>query len=259
MKKHFGKWLTKYKLLFFLFPYLVVAQVNTEKFRLDNNKKGFSGNITFGLNVTAGNSEYVNFEPSLRLNYNTTNFTNFIISSYNRKQSNVKTDKEYLLVHKGFTHIRSTRLLNMYVSIEVFGQFEFNDFIRLEQRFLTGTGVRLESLQSLKKIELIFGIGGMIEKEIYDICETSLFRSTNYLTFTWKFTNYGLLTSTTYFQIVPYILKDFRIISENTLMIKLTSWLTLGIDIKLRYDNDQIVGVKKKYDFELSNNLTIVF
>lgn len=258
MKKHFGKWLTKYKLLFFLFPCLVVAQVNTEKFRLDK-KKGFSGNITFSLNVTAGNSEFVNFEPSLRFNYNTDKFTNFIVLSYNRKQSALKKEKEYLFIHNGFVHIRSTRLLLSFFSVETFGQYEFNDFIRLEQRYLFGTGSRFELLQYLENVELIFGIGGMIEDEKYDICESLLFRSTNYLTFMWKFTDYGLLSSTTYFQVVSYILKDFRVISENSLTVKLISWLTLGITAKLRFDNDPIVGVKKKYDFELSDDIIIKF
>lgn len=247
-----------WKFLILLIPCLAIAQVNTEKLRTEE-KEGFSGNVSLGYGMAMGNSEYLSFTPAARIDYNTKNYTNFIAASYNRKQSQLKNGKEFLLAHKGFTHIRSCRKIIPFFSWEVFGQWEFNEFINLERRLLGGTGARMNVLSSTST-KLIVGTGGMFEHEVYNAeDDKSLWRSTNYVRFTWQFTEHGSFQTTGYYQVAVKEPKDYRIISDSGLQLKLSSWLIFGTFAELRFDNDPSVGVEKKYDLELNNNLTVEF
>lgn len=247
--------------IFLFIPSITLSQINTEKLRIDE-KLGFSGNLSIGYGMAMGNSEYLSFTPAIRIDYNTKKYINFIAATYNRKQSELKLDKVYLLAHKGFAHIRSARLINQFFSWEVFGQWEFNEFINLESRLLSGTGVRMNLLPvDISSVQLIMGIGGMFEHESYNNEEKDkgLFRSTNYLKFTWAFAEYGAFHSTTYYQFAVEEPKDFRIISDTGLKFKIVARLLFGIAATIRFDNDPSWGVPKKYDLELNNNLTMEF
>jgi len=250
-----------WKCLLLLLPCLAVAQVNTEKIRSDE-KQGFSGSVSLGYSMAMGNSEYLSFTPSTRIDYNTEKYINFIAASYNRKQTELKKGKEFLMAHKGFAHIRSARILNEFLSWEVFGQWEFNEFINLERRLLGGSGARFNLLHSIsdQSIKLFLGTGGMYEHEVYSVeNDKSLWRSTNYVSFKWKFTKQGSVQTTGYYQVSVVKPDDYRVISDNALKLKMAEWLTFGTSVSLRYDNDPAIGVKKKYDLELNNNFTAGF
>jgi hypothetical protein len=250
-----------WKCLLILIPCLLSAQINTEKLRNDK-EKGFSGNVSLGYGMVMGNTEYLNFIPTIRLDYNTDNYINFISASYNRKQSKLNKDKKNLLEHKGFAHIRSARIITPFLSWEEFGQWEFNEFINLKNRLLIGTGARMDLLSSKGNlpVSLILGVGGMYEEEDYNQGnDKKLLRSTNYLTFIWNISGSVLVQTTSYYQFAVEELEDYRIISESGLKFDLSSWLIFGTNVALRYDNDPTEGVKKKYDMELNNNLTVSF
>ncbi|MBN1757551.1 MAG: DUF481 domain-containing protein [Chitinispirillaceae bacterium] len=244
-----------------LIPCLTTAQVNTENLRADE-KEGFSGNVSLRYGMAMGNSEYLSFTPAARIDYNTIRYNSFIAASYNRKQSELKKGREYLLAHKGFAHVRSARRFNSFLSWEVFGQWEFNEFISLERRLLGGTGARMNLLSRLfvPSIRLILGMGGMFEHEVYTAEDAkALWRSTNYITFNWNFSKQGSLHTTAYYQVAVAEPHDFRILSDSGLKFRLASWLVFGTSAGLRFDNDPIAGVVKKYDLELNNDLTVEF
>lgn len=244
-----------------LLPCLVIAQVNTEKLRVEA-KEGFSGNLSLGYGMAMGNSEYLSFTPAARIDYNTTRYSSFIAASYNRKQSALKKDRASLLVHKGFAHVRTARNFSSFFSWELFGQWEFNAFINLERRLLGGTGARMNLLSSFPgvPVRLLLGMGGMYEQEVYDTeADKALVRSTNYITFSWNFSRQGSLHTTAYYQVAVTNPGDFRILSDSGLRLKLAAWLVFGTSVGIRYDNDPIAGVAKKYDLEMNNDLTIEF
>lgn len=246
--------------LLILIPSLLLAQVNTVKMRNDE-KKGLSGNISVGYNMAMGNSEFLNFSPSVRIDYNTENYTNFITASYNRKQSKLDKNEDNLLAHKGFTHIRSVRSYSNLYSWELFGQWEFNEFINLENRLLVGTGARLDLTSDIfSTFDISLGIGGMYEIEEYIADkDKELWRSTNYLKIDWGLSDYASINLTSYFQFALSEPKDYRVLSEGELKINLSSCIIFGTSVNLRYDNDPSFDVKKKYDVELGNNFTIAF
>lgn len=244
-----------------LIPCLAIAQVNTEKLRTEN-KEGFSGNVSLGYGMAMGNSEYLSFTPSTRIDYTTEKYTSFIAASYNRKQSELKKGSEFLMAHKGFAHVRSARKITPLLSWEVFGQWEFNEFINLERRILGGTGARINLLHSLgtPSLRLFLGAGGMYEHEKYSADdEKALLRSTNYVSFMWRFSELGLFQTTGYYQVAVKETENFRIISDSALKFKLASWMVFGISVSLRFDNVPATGVEKKYDLELNNDLTVEF
>ena len=237
-----------WKATILLIPCLTLAQVNTEKLRADE-KEGFSGRVSIGYGMAMGNSEYLSFTPAARIDYNTKTYTSFIAASYNRKQSELKKGKEFLLAHKGFAHVRGARKFTPFFSWELFGQWEFNEFISLERRLLGGTGARMDLLSafSAPSLRLILGAGGMYEYEIYTSeNDKALWRSTNYLTFSWNFSKQGSVYTTCYYQFAVTDPADFRILSDSGLKLKLAAWLVFGTSAGLRFDNDPVAGVKKK-------------
>ncbi len=250
-----------WKAIIFLIPCLTLAQVNTENLRADE-KKGFSGKLSLGYGMAMGNSEYLSFTPAARIDFNTTWYSSFIAASYNRKQRALKKDRASLLAHKGFAHVRTARIFNSLFSWELFGQWEFNAFISLERRLLGGTGARMNLLHSFPDapVRLLLGMGGMYEQEVYTTeADKALVRSTNYITFSWNFSRQGSLHTTAYYQVAVTQPGDFRILSDSGLRLKLAAWLVFGTSVGIRYDNDPIAGVAKKYDLEMNNDLTVAF
>ena len=250
-----------WKMVILLLPCFIIAQVNTEKLRTDE-KEGFSGKVSLGYGMAMGNSEYLSFTPAGRLDYTTKKYTGFIAGSYNRKQSELKKGEEYLLAHKGFAHVRSARKFMPFLSWEVFGQWEFNEFISLERRLLGGTGARMNLLSALSvsSVRCILGVGAMYEHEVYNVeNDKALWRSTNYLTFSRDFSKHGSVHTTCYYQVAVTNPRDYRILSDGGIRFKLASWLVFGTTAGVRFDNDPAAGVAKKYDFEMNNSLAVEF
>ena len=237
------------------------SQVNTEKFRKENEEAGISGKVSLAAGFASGNSEYVNVKSGARIDYSVNNFDFFLVGNYEFQEA-----KEEKVVNKGFAHLRSIIMLTPTLFIEFFLQKEFNQFILLEDRNLAGSGVRLDviNLFSAEKdslLEIYLGSGFMFENERYNISvspETNLFRSTNYLTIKWRITNNFSFTTVNYFQFNVKRVHDFRILSDTGLNLSITKNLEFNSSLSWRFDNEPVEGVKK-YDVEVTNGLTFSF
>ena len=119
----------------------------------------------------------------------------------NLKRGEQKNDK---FINKGFIHLRSVRTLSNIISVEIFGQLEYDDFIKLKKRQLAGVGLRILSLQKPDLVAIHVGVGVMKEIEAYTVSSESnkdLFRSTNYLTTNFVLNNTVNLFATGYYQV----------------------------------------------------------
>ena len=236
-------------------------QVNTEKFRKENEEVGISGKISLAAGFASGNSEYVNVKSAARIDYSIKDFDFFIVGNYEFQEA-----KDEKIVNKGFTHLRSIITLCPALFIEFFLQKEFNQFILLEDRNLAGSGLRLDAINLFTTgedslVEIYLGSGFMFENERYNIAilpVTNLFRSTNYLTIKWPITNNFSFTTINYFQFDVKRVHDFRILSDTGLNFSITENLTFNSSISWRYDNEPVKDVKK-YDVEVTNGLTFGF
>jgi putative salt-induced outer membrane protein YdiY len=248
-------------IMFLIWTSFSIPQVNTEKFRKENEEEGISGKVSLAAGFASGNSEFVNVKSAARIDYSVKNFDFFLVGNYEFQEA-----KDEKVVNKGFAHLRSIITLTPSLFLEFFLQKEFNKFILLEDRNLAGSGLRLDviNLFSAEKdslVEIYWGSGLMFENERYDISvspKTNLFRSTNYLTIKWQIANDFSFTTINYFQFDVKRIHDYRILSDAGLNFSITENLVFNSSLAWRYDNEPVEGVKK-YDIEVTNGITFSF
>ncbi len=238
---------------------IILGQVNTETLRKSDLEKGFHNNIQFRLGLNSGNSEYLKLKSKFRLDYTAKNFYTFGVAEYQR---GLQADE--LFINKGFAHFRYIRNLVKTIRYELFTQKEFNDFILLKDRNLAGMGLRksflfLKEKQSHFKLHL--GMGFMWENEKVDlttIIETNLFRSTNYISASWKIDDRVQFIHINYIQFDVENPTDYRILAESTVLFSITKAFHFQASLEFRYDNEPPLSIKK-YDLEITNGVTFSF
>lgn len=251
-------------ILIIILQQTVHAQVNTEVFRKEFSEDGIYHKINFDLGITKGNTEYTTVRPAYRVDWIDGKFHNFGIISYAYAEDATKKRE-----NRGFIHLRTTYELLSFFWAEMFVQKEFNEFILLKDRNLIGFSSRFqiinETLQidSADKLEIstFLGIGGMIENEDLNTRppkETTVGRLTSYLSFGVNIPGNLFIKSTTYYQPRFSNDKDYRLLNESSLNIKINKYLTFRTTLRLRYDSEPPEKVKPR-DLNLLNGIQIEF
>ncbi len=258
------------------------AQVNTESMRVGAEEPGWASTIDLSSSLQRGNTErdilgagarvqyawlHANGEPETGDGEETndeemqrpTNVV-FLTSNYSFTRLN-----ENRFVNNALSHLRFIREHSARFSYEAFGQHQFNEFTRLEQRLLFGGGVRFRVLQA-PRAEVFLGTGYMLERETLDLPSelsdprrSEHHRSTNYLTVRYNSEDERLrLVETLYFQTRFDRTEDFRVLSETSFEIRLLRRLALAISLNVTHDSEPPTGVKET-DVVLSNSLRYSF
>ena len=256
------------------------AQVNTEKTRVGANEPGWGGTFDVNASLQRGNTEREILGAGVRLQYAwprleadvasetessddpATGPANviFLVSNYSFTRLN---DNRY--INNAQAHLRFIRQHSPRISFEVFGQYQFNEFIRLEDRFLAGGGGRFALVQA-ERTEVFVGAGYMLEQETLDLPASLPYprssehhRSTNYLTVRYNSENERLrFVQTLYAQPRLDRPEDFRLLSETSFEIQLFQRLALAINLNVTHDSEPPTGVKET-DVALSNSLRYSF
>lgn len=258
------------------------AQVNTESMRVGAEEPGWASTIDLSSSLQRGNTErdilgagarvqyawlHANGEPETGESEETndedvqrpTNVV-FLTSNYSFTRLN-----ENRFVNNALSHLRFIREHSARFSYEAFGQHQFNEFTRLEQRLLFGGGVRFRVLQA-PRAEVFLGTGYMLERETLDLPaalpdarRSEHHRSTNYMTVRYNSEDERLrLVETLYFQTRFDRAQDFRVLSETSFEIRLLRGLALAISLNVTHDSEPPTGVKET-DVVLSNSLRYSF
>ena len=256
------------------------SQVNTERIRVGANEPGWGGTFDVNASLQQGNTEREILGGGVRLQYawprleadaagetesgdeEATGPANvvFLVSNYSFSRAN---DNRYVNNAQG--HLRFIRQHSSRISFEVFGQYQFNEFIRLEDRFLAGGGGRFALVQA-ERTEVFAGIGYMLEQETLDLpapqpdgTSSEHHRSTNYLTVRYNSKDERLrLVQTLYAQPRFDRLQDLRLLSETSFEIQLFRQLALAINLNVAHDSEPPAGIKET-DVVLSNSLRYSF
>lgn len=241
----------------------LISQVNTEILRKDPDETGWFNSLGLAIGYSDGNTEYQNYEANVRSDIVFNTMRAFVQMNYQFKQAEEKT-----LTNKAFVHLRYIAELVKHLEAEAFGQQEFNEFISLKERVLAGGGLRTgfqigkdTSEKSEPVLAIYFGAGLMYEYESYELKSAEIMRlarSTNYLNFTLNLNDYLSLGNVTYYQADVQNFKDYRILNDSVLEIKINNWLSLTTTLAYRYDSMPQPGIEK-YDIEIKNGLTVRF
>ena len=250
---------TAISLLALLFvPAFLGAQVNTEKLRRDQAKRGLSFSTGVSAGIDRGNSEFVAISGDVRFDWTRNGNDNFAVAQYDFKES-----QRGKISNRGFVHLRSMWDLSSLLAVEGFAQSEFNEFISLRNRELLGVGTRwhalvLEEDSAAVSLHVTIGIGLMFEHEYYTTSPTDQrfdrLRSTNYLTVDFRFDERSTLRAVTYYQPLPADPGNFRLVSETSLTFAITRSLAFTTTLSYRHNSRPVLDVRE-YDLHLRSGV----
>lgn len=237
----------------FLLPGASAAQVNTEGLRKDREQDGIAGRLGLLLAVTKGNSDFTELSVNPSLVARSDAHLLFSISEF----SSVFADGNSV-VNEGFSHLRYNYSLSRVVVYELFVQAQYDKSQLLSERYLAGTGIRL-NLIDREKLEGAIGVSSMYEWETLTTgTSTDLVRSSNYVSMNFIHDKTLTLSSTLYIQPAWRDIGDMRVLAEVNVTFNISSLLGFTAEFDYRRDAQPPPGTKN-YDFTLKNGITLRF
>ena len=239
----------------------ITGQVNTESMRSEENRFGFSSQFSLDVGYEKANSEVLDLVAEYRLDYiKQGNFHSFMVINLENGYEKENDLPKNIITNKGFAHLRTTKDLFTNYQMEVFTQYEFNEFLLLNDRYLLGSGLRI-GINKSKLTNTHLGIGLMVEKENYNIDEENdkkLLRSTNYIKNNIALSSNIDLSNTVYFQIASSDFNDYRILYDGGLNFQVNDVIAFSTELNYRYDNDPQGDLGNSY-VQVSNGVLINF
>ncbi len=263
-----------------LAPRAGLATVNIEKYRLSLEDDGATGSLSLGVTSKTGNVD--TFETSLSGTAGARFAENFLLLVVSGKYAAKRTGDDRLESPSGSLFDPDARYANKLLGAarynrdlherwvwELFGQVEYDEFLRLDLRALGGTGPRF-TLLAKEQGAVHVGTAYMLEHESQDpdlVAEhptTLAHRWTSYLSFAFSPTDSLEISSTGYIQPRFTDFSDFRILNESELSVAITEHFSLGVAFTLRHDSDPAELIEGEpplvpTDTALTNKLTLAF
>ncbi len=241
----------------------LIAQVNTEAMRNDDEIEGLKNKFSLELEYEKADSEVLELSSAYRVDYKSkNNFHAFLAIKYNNGFEKESDQEKNIIKNKGFAHLRATKNISENFGIESFTQYEFNDFLLISSRQLIGLGSRLE-LNHGKTANTFLGIGLMKEIEKYkgegeNLNNEDLIRSTNYIRNSMEISSNVTLGNTCYIQIATDDLNDYRILYDGKINFNISESIDFEFSVNYRYDNEPHGNLESSY-VQISNGLSIEF
>ena len=250
-----------------LFPLIIlqsgtaVAQVlNVESFRTEaaiDTTASWSGETAFDVSLSK-------FNESVFLLGNETNASYFS----GKHRYLFLTSVELInvdgasVISNGYFHLRSTFNENRKISPEIFTQYQYNENLGLNERYLFGGSIRYRFLDR-PGIRGSIVTGAMYEHEQWRLANDT-FVTKDLLKSTSNVAVRGDLTETTellligYYQARPDKFFNPRVISENQLLMRISKYLTYRVKFTLTYESEPI-GETPDLIYTLKNGLVFSF
>ena len=239
----------------------IAGQVNTEAMRSEDDRFGFSNQFSLDVGYEKASSEVLDLASEYRLDYiNQNNLHSFMIISLENGYEKEEHTPKNIITNKGFVHLRTTKKLTPKYQVEIFTQYEFNEFLLLNDRYLLGSGLRI-GFNNYKLANTYLGIGFMAENESYDLDienEMNLLRSTNYIKNNITLNSKIELSNTAYFQIASDDFNDYRILYDGGLDFHVTDFFAFTFELNYRYDNDPQGDLGNSY-VQVTNGVSFNF
>lgn len=206
--------------------------VNIEDSRKKIDSSGLYGHIDLALNLFQSSNKLLTFKGASRVDILQEKGAWIGIVDYRI----IHSDKSKLQ-DDGFFHMRYGRFLRERLTWEGFTQLQHNRQLRIDLRWLIGTGPRF-ALYNKPKQRIFFGAMYMYE---YDelIASNTIWRDhriSSYLSLHLQLSKLLNFASTSYFQPLITNFSDSRISSVNSLNFKLSSHLRFRVQFNISYD-----------------------
>ncbi len=221
------------------------AQVNIEKIRESKTEKGFAATVKLDLATRSGNVDITTLGVDTRIDFAGQRDKSFLLA---------RGDFGWLdgnrFSNGGLLHARYTHSLSGSIGAEGFGQIDYDKSRNLDFRSLAGIGLRL-SIYQRENFRTVWGTSYMLEHERYDLppdahhpIEETVHRWNNYLNIAASMSDKLDFAWIIYSQPRLGDFKDIRLLSEASLSIRVSRYLSLTNTYRLRYDNEPPDGIE---------------
>lgn len=208
--------------------------VNIEEKRITTDSVGWAGSASAEFSLVKIDNLIANLNTDAHLQHTSSKNQWLFISSFNFLQA-----ENTNLVNEGFAHFRYNRKLTKGIRWEAFTQGQFNGLTKINFRGLTGTGPRF-TLAENEKFKSFLGMLYMFEYEEIDD-EGTIHRDhrvSSYLSFSVKPSTTFSFINTTYFQPRLDQFSDFRLSTDNAILLKISDKLQFKTTYSLLHDTN---------------------
>ena len=228
-------------LLFFLFGVMSgSAQVlNIESARFVTDTDGWVGHLGFSFIAVQNTRQVISFGNDAQLQYRKHRSRYLLVSNVALERAGGQD-----FVNTGFQHLRYNYYVNDWLTWELFVQEQYNKVLKMDSRFVVGTGPRL-TLFYRDRYRMHLGVIYIHEDEKVtgETTEYHDHRISTYLSFSWNVGKNTELVSTTFYQPNVKDLQDYRIATNNFLEIDIHKHLAFRTGFDLLYDTKQPQGI----------------
>ncbi len=230
--------------------------VNVEKKR-KGNKNGFQGTGGVAFIMKESGKKIIEFQNSIDIQYKY-NANTFIFLNNIR----FMTIDGGGLENDGFVHLRYNYTIkdSSFITLEAFGQYQYNENKLLNKRFVGGIGPRF---RIFNKKSIKWFIAPLVMYE-YEQLSDSLNTETRLLRFDANTSLSISLGKSLSFNHVTYYqpdfgnFNDFRISSETGLRFHITKYLSFDMSYAIDYDSDPPPEIQQIF-YSFKNKLLITF
>lgn len=208
--------------------------VNMESLRKPTDTTGFAGGIALNGNYLDNDKVIytLGFEPNVQ--YKTGKNLFLVVGDYKITRSEKQAFQDAAFLHLRYNYKISDRL-----RWEAFTQLQDNKIIKLQYRFLAGTGPRFK-IVGKEAFRLYLGLTPMYEHEQIDDDQNTInnsVRLSQYVSITIRIGDHAELYTTSYFQPVIDKFRDYRFFNEQKLKIHLVGNLTCNVSGVYTWDS----------------------
>jgi len=211
---------------------------------------GLSGNLEAGLETKRGNTHKDNYKTSMKITYdNNSSFVSWAEFSGEYGKANDIEDTKKLYSHLRFIHTLTDDVIRW----ELFYQIQKDKYKAINNRSVSGAGLRFNIFDSLAGGRGYLGLGGFYEYIRYidpnlNSNEDNL-RMNTYFAYSLKFNEQSTLAYTLYYQ--PNIEKFDDYVISNMFELKLNIFKELFLKFSITYAVDSVApnGIESDYDF----------
>jgi len=251
--------------------------VNAEVLRPNPLRDGWSGGFDWTLALSSGNVELLDLGGAARVQFQTLRpqparaagapaalpFVHQRMLLAGNGRFAERTGSK--IVNQAFVHARWTAMWHERIGSDVFAQYQFNEFQRLQGRAIAGLGARFELIHEAAFMAWA-GSGYMFEYDRIEVLpgapdapEFSEHRWTTYATLRLAtFDGQLLLQNTVYYQPRLDDLADLRMLEELEVIAKVGERFGLGATLSVLHDTAPPTGVRRT-DLRLLNTIRVSF
>jgi hypothetical protein len=243
-----------YTLLFFILALNLKSQIiniETKRFLKDTN--GLVGTIGGNFNINQNVQTILTLGFNQHVQYKHNHHRILAISDINFIKASGND-----FVNAGYQHFRYNYKVNKLLTWEAFVQGQYNLVLKLDRRYISGTGPRFRILKE-ENFRIYAASLYMYEYQSQDNERIQQFnhRISSYVSFTINFKK-AEFVSTTFYQPSLEDLENFRIANDSAIDMGLGNKLHFRVGFNLLYDTKQPPGVPD-LTYILRNGLTYKF